>query len=167
MGRQNQRAGSNGWLCKPQTFGTFGAKYIFIHTTGQTYIYIYIQGDKQDRTHGTRTCALTFHKIKTALLIHHQAMNHNHQPITKIGRHTRVKVTFWNMLPRYSPIHCHRENNYPFAHCPFPELHLSDQLHTQGMTVPGEQKAACLKRAPQPAPSPRVWTDSISSCNRS
>lgn len=24
--------GRHGWLCKPQTFGTFGAKYIFTHT---------------------------------------------------------------------------------------------------------------------------------------
>lgn len=49
-------------FASPETFGTFGAKYIFVHTAGHTYIYIYIQRDKQDCTHGTRTCALMFHK---------------------------------------------------------------------------------------------------------
>lgn len=53
---RDSRQGRHG---RPQTFGTFGAKYIFIHTTGQTYMYTYIQRDTRDHTHGTHTCAVT------------------------------------------------------------------------------------------------------------
>lgn len=57
----------------PATFGTFGAKYICIyictHSRTHTHIYIYIQRDKQDCTHGnTYMCSHVLHNQKTALL---------------------------------------------------------------------------------------------------
>lgn len=62
----------------PQTFGTFGAKYIYIYLYTQqdrhTCTIIYKDRDKQDCTHGTRTGALTFAKSKQpyCLCLHEQ-----------------------------------------------------------------------------------------------
>lgn len=93
-------------------------------------------------------------------------MKQNHQTI---GRRTHVKETFWNMLPRYSPLHCQRETNYCTYTVSIPRC---DKILFQwswtlkGMTVARKHMAACLSEhhsqndTAQPGPSPIFWTDS-------
>lgn len=79
-------------FASPETFGTFGAKYIciyiFVHTAGHRHIYTFIYKETKRTTHmETHTCALMFPKIKKQPCWLNAPANPNQQPvITKIGR---------------------------------------------------------------------------------
>lgn len=146
-------------------------------------IYLYTQQDRHTYRVIYKETNKTAHMIHEHVLSHFTkskqpyqfitnswAMKQNHQPITKIGRRTHVKVTFLKHAAKILTITLsERIQTIAFTQCPFPELKLSDESRyfytlfpwpwiLKGMTVAGKHKAACLKWAPQPK-----WHNSTSS----
>lgn len=91
-------------------------------------IYLYTQQDRRTYTFIYKETNSTAHMVHVHVLSRFTkskqpywlttdswVLNRNHQPITKIGRHAQVKH-FWSMLPRYSPLHCRRENKLLHSH---------------------------------------------------
>lgn len=135
-------------------------------------IYLYTQQDRHTYTFIYKETNRTSHMVHVHVLSRFTkskqpywfttdswAMNHNHRPITKIGRHAHVKGTTFFFetccrdTRRYTVIektnYCIHTVSVPRAKTKWLE-HLfptpcSHELHTQGMTVPGKHKAACLK----------------------
>lgn len=104
-------------------------------------IYLYTQQDRHTYTSIYKETNRTAHMVHIHVLSRFTkskqpywfitvswAMNHNHQPITKIGRHAHVKVTtFLKHAAKILALTLSQRKQTPaFTHCPFPVLKLSD-----------------------------------------
>lgn len=83
----------NGWLCKPQTFGTSGAKYIYLNTQQDRHTYTFIYKETNRTPHMVHIHVLSQNQKQPYWSITCSAMNHDHQPVTETGRHAHVKFS--------------------------------------------------------------------------
>lgn len=83
----------NGWLCKPQTFGTSGAKYIYLNTQQDRHTYTFIYKETNRTPHMVHIHVLSQNQKQPYWSLTCSAMNHDHQPVTETGRHAHVKFS--------------------------------------------------------------------------